>query len=113
MTLCPVRAVEQYVDIGKALGWDMSTGYLFPEISERGSVPKRGSKPVAASHMILKLREYAKPANVDQDFTVHSFRSGGAISRALAGDSLESIMQKAYWKNPKTAWRYMRGLWMW
>ena len=30
------------------------------------------------------------------------------MSRALAGDSLSSIMQKAFWKKPSTAWRYMR-----
>ena len=39
---------------------------------------------------------------------MHLFRAGGAISRALAGESLSTIMQRAYWKNPKTAWRYMR-----
>lgn len=43
-----------------------------------------------------------------QAFSLHSFRSGGAVSRALAGDSLSTIMQRAYWKSPKTAWRYMR-----
>ena len=37
-----------------------------------------------------------------------SFRSGGAISQALAGENLASIMQKAFWKRPSTAWRYMR-----
>ncbi len=110
LTLCPVRAVEQYVEVGKALGWDMTAGYLFPVIADRGGVPKRGTKPVTPSYMTQELRTYTRQAGVDQEFSVHSFRSGGAISRALAGDSLESIMQKAYWKNPKTAWRYMRLL---
>jgi len=73
-------------------------------------LPKRGNRPVTPSYMTQELRKYAKQAKVDQEFTVHSFRSGGAISRALAGDSLESIMHNAYWKNPKTAWRYMRLL---
>ena len=39
---------------------------------------------------------------------MHSFRSGGAISQALAGETLASIMQRAFWKRPSTAWRYMR-----
>ena len=39
---------------------------------------------------------------------MHSFRSGGAVSRALAGDSTATIMQRAFWKSPKTASRYMR-----
>ena len=39
---------------------------------------------------------------------MHSFRSGGAISQALAGENLASIMQRAFWKRPSTAWRYVR-----
>ena len=39
---------------------------------------------------------------------MHSFRSGGAISQALAGETLAPIMQRAFWKRPSTAWRYMR-----
>ena len=39
---------------------------------------------------------------------MHSFRSGGAVSRALAGDSLSTIMQRAFWKSHRQAWRYMR-----
>ena len=27
---------------------------------------------------------------------------------ALAGDDLSTTMQKVFWKNPKTAWRYMQ-----
>ena len=34
--------------------------------------------------------------------------TGGAISRALEGDSLSTIIQRAYWKSPKTAWQYVR-----
>ena len=30
--ICPVRAVEQFVEVGKHVGWDMSTGYMFPNI---------------------------------------------------------------------------------
>ena len=39
---------------------------------------------------------------------MHSFRSGGAISQALAGETLASIMQRAFWKRPSTVWIYMR-----
>ena len=35
MTTCPVRAVEQYIAVGTALGWKMTQGYLFPRISRR------------------------------------------------------------------------------
>ena len=33
LAICPVRAVEQYIQIGSAVGWDMTKGYLFPTIS--------------------------------------------------------------------------------
>ena len=58
--------------------------------------------------MSLNLKQYVLEAGEHIDFSMHSFRSGGAVSRALAGDSLSSIMQRAFWKNPSTAWRYMR-----
>ena len=51
LTLCPIRAVEQYIDIGKAAGWDISTEYLFPVIGEQGGAPARGSKPVTPSYV--------------------------------------------------------------
>ena len=35
MTTCPIRAVEQYIAVGTALGWNMTQGYLFPRISRR------------------------------------------------------------------------------
>ena len=38
---------------------------------------------------------------------MHSFRSEGAITRALRGQDLFSIMERAFWKRPSTAWRYM------
>ena len=39
---------------------------------------------------------------------MHFFRSGGALTRALAGEDLPTVMQRAFWKKPSTAWRYLR-----
>lgn len=110
IALCPVRAVERYVEIARSVGWNMDSGYLFPTVSPGtdGGPPVRGRKPVSASEMTAALKGYTKEVGIDQEFTVHSFRAGGAITQALDGQSLESIMQRAYWKNPRTAWRYMR-----
>ena len=48
-------------------------------------------------------------ARENQDFSMLSFRSGEAVSRACAGEDVSTIMQKKpFWKSPKTAWRYMR-----
>ena len=35
MTTCPIKAGEQYIVVGTALGWNMTQGYLFPRISRR------------------------------------------------------------------------------
>ena len=109
MAVCPVLAVTQLIDIGKGVGWDMAGGYLFSEIScGRDDKAIRGSLPISAAKMSAALKRHEKAAGETQEFSLHSFRSGGALTRALAGDSLSTIMQRAYWKNPKTAWRYMR-----
>lgn len=109
VVVCPVRAVEQWIAVGRAEGWDMTSGYLFFDISEgKDSKPTKGSLSISTGKMSATLKVYAKEAGETQDFSLHSFRSGGAIVRALAGDSLSTIMQRAYWKNLKTAWRYMR-----
>lgn len=70
----------------------------------------RGAKPVTPSYMTQELKEYAKQAGVDQQVYDRLFSVRGAISKALARKSIESIMQRAYWKNPKTAGQYMRVL---
>lgn len=43
---------------------------------------------------------------------MHSLRSGGAVSRAFAGDYLSTTMQRVFWEKIRTAWirtawRYM------
>ena len=109
VAVCPVRAVTQLVDIGKGVGWDMTGGCLFSEIScGRDGRPIRGSLPISAAKMSTALKKYARAAGETQELSLHSFRTEGALTRALAGDSLSTVMQRAYWKNPKTAWRYMR-----
>ena len=39
--------------------------------------------------------------------SIHSLRSGGPLNKMLEGDSLKKVMFEAYWKNPKTAWKYI------
>ena len=87
----------------------MAGGHLLSAIScGRNDKAIRGSLPISAAKMSAALKKYAQAVGETQEFSLHSFRSGGALTRALAGDSLSTVMQRAYWKNPKTAWRYMR-----
>ena len=107
MTTCPIKAVEQYIAVGTALGWNMTQGYLFPRISRRPNTgaPIRGKTPISAPDMTKALKVHARNAGERTAFTMHSFRSGGALTRALAGEDLPAVMQRAFWKKLSTAWR--------
>ena len=75
----------------------MTGGYLFPEIScGRDDKAIRGYLPISAAKMSAALKKYAQAAGEKQEFSLHSFQLGGALARALAGDSLSTIMQRAY-----------------
>ena len=63
---------------------------------------------MSAAEMTNPLKSHARAAGEKADLSMHSFRSGGAITRALKGEDLSSIMERAFWKRPSTAWRYMR-----
>lgn len=109
LATCAIRAVEQWVSLGEYHGWDMTKGYLFSSISVTATgSPVRDKRPLTAAQMTQMLKQSAAAAGVRVDCSMHSFRSGGAVSRALKGDDLSQIMQRAFWKNPATAWRYMQ-----
>ena len=108
MTTCPVRAFEQYIAIGTALGWNMTQGYHFPRSSRRPNIPIRRKTPISAPDMTKVLKVHAPNAGERTAFTMHSFRSEGLLTRALAGEDLPTVMQRAFRKKPNTAWRYLR-----
>ena len=56
-TSCPVRAVEEYIAVGTALGWNSTEGYLFPRVFRR---PNTG-KPFRGKTSIISTR-YGKGA---------------------------------------------------
>ena len=107
MTTCPIRAVDQYIAIGIALGWNMTQGYLFPRISRRPNTgaPIRGKTLISAPDMTKALKVHARNAGERTAFTMHSFRSGGALTRVLIGEDLPTVMRRVFWKKPSTAWR--------
>ena len=97
-TTCPIRAVEQYIAVGTALGWKMTQGYLFPRILRRPNMgaPIRGKTPISAPGMTKALKVHAHNARERTTFTMHSFKLGGALTRDLAGEDLPTVMQRAF-----------------
>lgn len=101
-----IRAVEHLVAVGYGAGWDMTKVFLFLSMNqEKGANNRvREKRAVTTQTMPRALKLCAKRAGGKQEFSLHSFRSGGGgISRALAGDYLSSVVQKAYGNNPKAA----------
>ena len=81
----------------------MTQGYLFSKISRRPNTgaPIRGKTPISAPDMTKALKVHARNAEERTAFTMHSFRSGGALARALTEEDLLTVMQRAFWKKPE------------
>ena len=54
------------------------------------------------------MKIYLKEAKVDEGETLHSFRSGSAVTLALSGSHLADVMSPAGWDNKGTALYYMK-----
>ena len=78
--LCPVRAIEEYVAYARSLGIGLTHGYLFRPTDQRGHVIDRPLSSAAAEH---RLKLYLKEARIDAGETLHSFRSGCALTLAF------------------------------
>ena len=88
----------------------MTEGYLFPRISQRPNTGTsvRGKTPISAPDVTKAMNVHARNAGERTAFTMHSFRLEGALTRALAGEDLHTVMQRAFWKTPTTARKYLR-----
>lgn len=101
---CAFRAVHSYIEAANQLGWDLETGYLFPEVEGDGT---RSALPLTSKRMTALLQSHLKYAGLPTHFTMHSFRVGGSVSEALAGTSIDEIMKLGGWKTEKMAQSYV------
>ena len=106
--ISPVRAMGEYSGAAAAIGWDLAQGHLFPPVNVDGS---RGTGTLKAAHMAASLQAYLRRADVPPpdttQYTIHSFRVGGAVSRSLAGTTVADIMSFVGWKCAGVAQRYI------
>ena len=103
---CASCCTDEYVEEAEKLGWDFEEGYLF--LDTKNGVRTPG--PVKPANLTRLLKKYLTKFEIFDKETMQSFRSGGAICRILEGESLEEVMYRAYWKNPKTAIYYTKVL---
>ena len=73
----------------------------------RNRIPS-GKTPISAPDITKTLKVHARNAGKRTAFTMHFFRSGGALTRALAWEDLSAVMQRAFWKKPSATWKYLR-----
>lgn len=104
-TLCPVRGIELYVSIAGELSVDLSAGYLFRPTDPQGHVLNR---PLSSSAAAARLKLYLRQANIDSGETLHSFRSGCALTLTFAGSRLADVMSHVGWSSPATARYYLQ-----
>lgn len=104
-TLYPIRAIETYVAISRELGIILSDGYLFRATNHLGHAV---DKPLLSSTAESRFKWYIRDAQIDGGESLHSFRSGCAITLALWGSPLADVMSHVGWTNPKMALYYIK-----
>ena len=56
---CAVVAMIRYSQAADSCGWDMSAGYLFPEMPAAGDrIPKRLARPLSAKAMAARFKQH-------------------------------------------------------
>ena len=68
----------------------------------------RGKSPMTTARIVHVLKSLARAEGEKTDISMHCFLSGGAITKILRGEDPSSIVERAFWKRPSTAWGYIR-----
>ena len=89
----------------KRIGIDLTGGFLFRPTSSDGTVI---DKPFSSSAADARLKHYLREGEIGRAVSLHSFRSGCAITLALSGTELQDIMGHVGCHNRSTAAYYMQ-----
>lgn len=104
-TICPIQALEQYIEVARQMNVDLTRGYLFRPTTPKGGVQ---DAPFTSTAAEARLKTYLKEMGVDDGETLHGFRAGCAITLALTGADLAEIMEHVGWNRRHTALYYMQ-----
>jgi len=110
--ICPVVALEQYMDIAKKLNIDLNTGYLFRPVVDN----LVRDDALSYSCVYERLKFYLGVLQLDEGETPHSFRGACALSfksnqpsESLSSqDNLQRAMCHIGWRSAKSAAHYAR-----
>lgn len=107
-TICPVQGIELYVNMCGLLKLQLSPGFLFRSVSKSGGISCQGFETAAAQARLDNYTKKLKGQLSGERFTMHGFRSGAAVSLALAGVEMRNIMDHIGWRSSKTALHYIK-----
>ena len=104
-TLCPIKGLESYVATCRELSIDLSLGYLFRPTNPKGNIL---DKPFTGSAAEARLKLHLQAAHLFAGETLHSFRSGCALTLMFSGSTLADVLSHVGWKSPATASYYLK-----
>ena len=104
--VCPVNLIEEWVRLASSMGFDMTKGWLFFNLSW----PSREKRYFDPRAMTRWLRSYLRVLGMRdmEQVTMHSFRVGSCITKLLEGEELWRVMESASWANTATVNAYAR-----
>ncbi|XP_045197171.2 uncharacterized protein LOC123551928 [Mercenaria mercenaria] len=103
--ICPVNGLNTYVASSKAMGVNLTLGYMFRIVSDSGVVL---DQQVSYSVVYERMRHYLTVLGIYDGETPHSFRAGCAVSLNVAGCSSADIMDHVGWFGSESAEYYSR-----
>ncbi|CAH1782570.1 unnamed protein product [Owenia fusiformis] len=106
--MCRVKGLEDYVQVMKSEGVDLSVGYLFRPMSNSGIILEEPLK-YNAIHDCLKY--YLATLGLDEGETPHSLRAGCALTMVLSGAATSSseVMRHVGWFTDESVQYYTRA----
>ncbi|KAK3089930.1 hypothetical protein FSP39_007698 [Pinctada imbricata] len=105
--ICPIRAVEKYVQWSSKWGVNLTNGFLFRLVSENGIVLEDA---VTYSAIYERLKYYLQILGIDEGETPHSLRAGCAVTLAISKENTaKDIMSHIGWSSLKMANYYSRA----
>lgn len=107
--ICPVLGLEHYYKWTSDNGINISLGYLFRPVTEKGRVLDK--KKLEYSAIYERLKCYLITLGIDEGETPHSLRGGFAITMAVSGavKGPGELMQHVGWSTESSAHYYSRS----
>lgn len=108
LSLCPVTLIETYIAICDVMKLPVRHGFLFRPLSPQGFVqPLPFDSPEAQARLNFYVGKLPHVFG-HRKITLHGLRNGCAISLALAGADIQTVVDHIGWKTPSMARHYIK-----